>query len=294
MSAVANRLGRLRKEPAMARWTVDAPRTLDLDDVATLRVRLISGSVAVLSTSERPCVDIGKLAGQPLLVSHEAGILTVTYEDLTWDGLLGWLRPAQHLAALTITVPRDCPTEVGVVNASAVVSGVAGRTSLKSVSGRITLDGVTGRVDADTLSGDLEAQGLDGRVAFKSVSGDLTVADGMVERLDARTVSGRVTADIGLASGAGVRVATLSGDVTIRLPASASAEVELRSTAGRVQSDFSGLQASRGPGTSSLTGALGTGSGRVSVTTMSGRITLLEGDDAAAAAGGPAPAGDAR
>lgn len=278
----------------MPRWTVDAPRTIDLDDVVALRVRLISGTVAVLSTGERPCLDVGKLAGQPLLVSHEAGILTVTYEDLSWEGLLGWLRPAQHLAAVTITVPRDCPTQVGVVNASAVVSGIAGRTSLKSVSGRITLDGVTGPVDADTLSGDVEAQGLDGRIAFKSVSGDLTVADGSVEQLDAKTVSGRITADLDLASGAAVRVATLSGDVTIRLPASASTEVDLRSTAGRVQSDFSGLQASRSPGASSLTGSLGAGSGRVSVTTVSGRVTLLEGEGREAAPGGAAPAGDAR
>jgi hypothetical protein len=278
----------------MARWTVDAPRTIDLDDVVALRVRLISGSVAVLSTGERPCLDIGRLTGQPLLVSHEAGILTITYEDLSWDGLLGWLRPAQHAAAITVTVPKDCPTQVGVVNASAIVAGISARTSLKSVSGRITLDGVTGAVDADTVSGDVEAQGLDGRVGFKSVSGDLTVADGSVERLEAKTVSGRVTADIDLASGGAVRVATLSGDVTIRLPASASTEVDLRSTTGRVQSDFSGLQAARSPGTRSLTGALGSGSGRVSVTTMSGQVTLLEGSGPGAAPDGPGPEGDAR
>ncbi len=277
----------------MARWTVDAPRTLDFDDVVALRVRLISGSVAVLSTGERPCLDIGQLTGQPLLVSHDAGILTITYEDLTWDGLLGWLRPVQHQAILTVTVPKDCPAQVGVVNASAVVSGISGKTSVKSVSGRITLDGVTGSVDADTLSGDVEAQGLDGVVGFKSVSGDLTLADGTVQRLDARTVSGRVTADIGLAQGAAVRVATLSGDVTIRLPASASTEVDLRSTTGRVQSDFAGLQAARSPGSSTLTGALGAGSGRVSVGTVSGQVTLLEGDERGPAEAGPT-AGDPR
>ena len=263
----------------MGRRTVHKPQTLDFDGVAALRVRLISGSVAVLSTGERPCLDVGRLGGQPLLVSHEAGILTVTYEDLTWDGLLGWLRPAQHEAAVTITVPKECPTQVGVVNASAVVSGIHAKTSLKSVSGRITLDGVTGPIEADTLSGDVEAQGVDGRIGFKSVSGDLTLADGSVDRLDAKTVSGRVTADIGLLSGAAIRVATLSGDVTIRLPASASTAVDLRSTTGRVQSDFSGLQGARAPGASTLTGALGSGTGQLSVTTMSGQVTLLAGDD---------------
>lgn len=277
----------------MPSWTVDAPQTLDFDGVAALRVRLISGSVAVLSSGERPCLDIEQLSGQPLLVTHEAGILTITYADLTWDGLLGWLRPVQHSAELTVTVPKDCPTQVGVVNAHAVVSGISARTSLKSVSGRITLDGVTGPVDADTLSGDLEAQGLNGRVGFKSVSGDLTVADGSVERLDVKTVSGRVTADIELSDGGAVRVATLSGDVTLRLPATASTEVDLRSTAGRVQTDFTGLQTARAPGASTVTGALGSGSGRVSVTTMSGQVTLLEGNDPAEPHG-TAAGGDAR
>lgn len=278
----------------MTRWTVAEPRTIDLDDVVALRVRLISGSVAVLSTGERPCLDIGRLTGQPLLVSHEAGILTITYPDLTWEGLLGWLRPAQHEAAITVTVPRGCPAQVGVVNATAVVSGIDAKTSVKSVSGRITLDGVTGSVDADTISGDVEAQGLDGLVGFKSVSGDLTLADGTVERLDAKTVSGRVTADIGLAPDAAVRVATLSGDVTIRLPASASTEVDLRSTTGRVQSDFAGLLAARSPGSSTLTGAIGSGSGRVSVTTMSGQVTLLEGDEHGPASAAARSGGDTR
>jgi Putative adhesin len=260
----------------MPHWTVDAPTTLDFDGVAALRVRVISGSVAVLSTTDRPRLDVADLSGQPLLVKHEAGILTVTYPDLTWDGLLGWLRPQPHSATITVMVPRECPTQLGVVSASAVVSGISATTSVKSVSGKITLDGVTGPVDARTVSGDVEAQGLDGRVGFNSVSGDLTVADGAVEKLEAKTVSGRVTADIDLDDGGALRVATVSGGVAIRLPAAASTRVELRSTTGRVQSEFGGLTTSRGPGASSLTGTLGSGAGRLQVTTVSGQVTLLE------------------
>ncbi len=269
----------------MPHWTVDSPTTLEFDGVAALRVRVISGSVAVLSTDDRPRLDVASLDGQPLLIKHEAGILTVTYPDLTWDGLLGWLRPQAHSAAITIMVPRECPTQLGVVSASAVVSGISATTSVKSVSGKITLDGVTGAVDANTVSGDVEAQGVDGRVSFNSVSGDLTLADGAVERLDAKTVSGRVTADIDLREGGALRVATVSGEVAIRLPAKASARVDLRSTTGRVQSEFSGLTASRSPGASVLAGTLGSGDGRLSVTTMSGQVTLLERNHRQAPAG---------
>ncbi len=260
----------------MPRWTIDGPMTLDFDGVAALRVRVISGSVAVLATADKPCLDVARVQGQPLLVTHEAGILTVSYENLTWDGLLGWLRPQRHSAAITITVPRDCPTQLGVVTASAIVSGITAKTSIRSVSGDITLDGVTGSVDANTLSGDIEAQSIDGSITFHSVSGDLTLAGGSVGRVDANTVSGRITADIDLDDAGDMRVATVSGEVAVRLPAQTDARVDLRSTAGKVRSGFDSLSCSRNPGSNAVTGTLGAGSGRLSVTTMSGSVTLLQ------------------
>ena len=51
----------------MPRWTIDSPRTLDLGDVAALRVRVISGSVAILATDDEPSLDVSSLAGQPLV-----------------------------------------------------------------------------------------------------------------------------------------------------------------------------------------------------------------------------------
>jgi hypothetical protein len=255
----------------MTRWTIDSPAALDFDGVVALRVRIISGSVAVLATADRPRLEVAELSGQPLLVTHEAGILTVTYEDLSWDGLLGWLRPQRHSANVTVMVAKDCPAQIGVVNATAVVAGMSAKTSLKSVNGDMTLDGVTGAVDANTVSGSVETEGLDGDIVFHSVSGDLTLADGCVGRVDARTVSGRVTADVELGPTSEVRVGTLSGDVAVRLPGRTGAKVELRSASGVMHSEFDGLDASP----RSLTGTIGDGSGHLSVNTMSGNVTIL-------------------
>jgi hypothetical protein len=260
----------------MPRWTIDSPRTLDLGDVAALRVRVISGSVAILATEDEPTLDVSSLAGQPLLVTHEAGILTITYEDLQWDGLKGWLHPQRHSADVTVTVPAGCPTQLGVVNASAIVSGISASISAKSVSGDITLDGVTGSVDAKTVSGDLEARGVNGEVAFNSVSGGLTLAGGVVSRLAAKTVSGQVTADIDLRDRAGLKVTTVSGDVAVRVPASASARVDLKSTSGRVRSGFDGMMSprpSRGP--TVLSATIGSGSADLTLSSMTGDVTLL-------------------
>jgi hypothetical protein len=271
----------------MPRWIIDAPKAVEFDGVAALRVRVISGSVAVLASDGPPSVDVASLDGQPLLVSHEAGILTISYEDLSWDGLLGWLRPQRHSADVTITVPAGCPVQLGVVNASAIVSGITANVSVKSVSGDLTLDGVTGTVDAKTVSGDLEARGLDGGLVFNSVSGDLTRAGGAVRDLDAKTANGKVTADVDLGGTGSLRVTTVSGEVAVRLPASTSATVELRSNTGRVRAGFDGLVSARAAGATTMTGTLGSGSSRVAVTTLSAPVTLLQRGQPPCPPGGP-------
>jgi hypothetical protein len=259
----------------MTQWTIEAPTSLDFDDVSGLRVRLFAGSVAVLATDGKPSLDVADVRGEPLNVTYQDGLLTISHENLTWEGLLKWLRPHRHSAAVTVTVPRRCQTQVGVVSANAVMSGISARASVKSVSGGITLDGVTGDVDANTVSGALEAQGINGKLNFNTVSGDLTLADGWLERLDANGVSGDVTADIDLDPLGGMQVTTVSGEVTLRLPAEADARVNLHSLSGDVSSEFAELRRSSATASRSVSGSLGAGSGRVCVTTMSGRVILL-------------------
>jgi DUF4097 and DUF4098 domain-containing protein YvlB len=162
-----------------------------------------------------------------------------------------------------------------VVRATAVLSAISARASVKSVSGEITLDGVTGDVDAHTVSGALEAQGINGKLNFNTVSGDLALADGWLERLDVNAVSGDVTADIDLDPLGGVHVTTVSGEVTLRLPAETDGQVHLYSMSGGVRSEFTELRSASGPASHTVSGSLGAGSGHVSVNTMSGRVMLL-------------------
>jgi Putative adhesin len=258
-----------------SQWTIEAPTSLEFDDVSGLRVRLIAGSVAVLATAGTPSLDVTSIEGDPLLVTYEGGVLTIAHENLSWEGLLKWLRPQRHSATVTVTVPKKCQTQVGVVTATAVMSGTGTRTSVKSVSGGITLDGVTGDVEANTVSGALEAQGINGRLNFRTVSGDLTLAEGWLERLDANMVSGDVTADIDLDPLGGMQVTTVSGEVTLRLPAESDARVNLHSMSGDVRSEFAELRRTSAPASRSVSGSLGAGSGHVSVNTMSGRVMLL-------------------
>jgi DUF4097 and DUF4098 domain-containing protein YvlB len=260
----------------MPSWTVDAPKRLDFDDVTALNVRLMAGSVAVLASDDRPSLVVTELKGRPLQVSRsEDGELTITYESLSWDGLLSFLKPRHDSVAVTITVPADCPIKLGVLSASAIVSGLRSGAAVRGMSGDVTLDCVAGNVEAETMSGEIAARDIDGEFRFKSMSGGLVLADGWLDRLEANTMSGPIAADVALRDGGNVHVSTMSGDVTLRLPAVCDAKVRLQSTSGAVSSEFETLRSAKAPASHTVSGNVGAGTGRVSVSTMSGSVTLL-------------------
>ncbi|NGN67284.1 DUF4097 domain-containing protein [Streptomyces sp. A7024] len=259
---------------------VSSPQALDFDGpVDTLKVRLVGGAVNIVG-SEGPGarLEITEIDGPPLEVTHEDGQLTVTYEDMGWKGFLqrlerkGWRRRA----VVSLAVPEGTRVEVGVVTASAVVSGITGRTDVRGVSGDATITGIAGDIRAETVSGNLDAQGITGDLRFSSVSGALTVVDGALSAAKADSVSGDMVLD--LAQGvrdAGIRISTVSGDVALRLPESASLTVDAGTASGAVSNAFDELQVNGAWGAKNISGRLGDGKGKLGVNTVSGAVALL-------------------
>src|SRR5258707_15566046 len=93
-------------------WSIETPTSLEFDDVTGLRVRLIAGSVAVLATTGKPTLEGSSIEGDPLNVSYQDGVLTVAHENLSWEGLLKWLRPPRHAATVAGGGPRESAGQV--------------------------------------------------------------------------------------------------------------------------------------------------------------------------------------
>jgi DUF4097 and DUF4098 domain-containing protein YvlB len=108
-----------------------------------------------------------------------------------------------------------------------------------------------------------------------SVSGDLTLAGGLLRGLRTDSVSGDLTADVEPTPDSSMRAGNVSGKVTLRLPEDLSAQVRLNSMSGKITSDFTSLASVRSPASRSVSGKVGAGSGQVSVTSVSGAVTLL-------------------
>lgn len=263
----------------MARWTVDEPTKIDFDGVVALKANIVAGTVSVLPASDRSTLHVTEISAHPLEVVHEAGMLSLTQKGSGVEGVLRWLQNPRGRTAITVTVPTGCPVTLNLVTANAVVTGMSGRVSVKTASGNVTLDGVTGTIDANTATGAIEAHGLGGSMRFNSLSGDLALARGVVDRLNAQSVSGRITTDVELRDSADVQIRTVSGEVTMRLPKSTSAKVALVSVSGRIDAGFDGLGRADRPVGKSLTGTLGGGAASLNVNSVSGAITLLSRPD---------------
>ncbi|MEU5365921.1 DUF4097 family beta strand repeat-containing protein [Streptomyces sp. NPDC005925] len=276
----------------MSEWSVTEPDKLTFDgSVSELQVRIVNGTVNVVGTDEGSArLEVSAIEGPPLRVTQQGGTLTVAYEDLPWKGFLKWLDPKgwRRSAVISLAVPADTRVEVGVVGAAAVVSGIRGRSVVKGVTGDTTLVGLSGPVRADTVSGNLEAQAVTGDLTFHSVSGDLTVVEGSGPSVRAESVSGSMIVDLGPQGPTDVGLTSVSGEIAIRLPHPADAEVEANTASGTISHAFEGLRVRGQWGTHKVTGRLGAGNARLRATTVSGSIALLSrpaGEDDARDAG---------
>ena len=270
---------------AESTWAVSEPKKLTFDDpVTALNVRIVNGTVNVVGTDDGSTrLEISEIEGPPLIVTQQGSTLTVAYEDLPWKGFLKWLdRKGWHRSAVvSLAVPSHARVEVGVVGAGAFVSGVQGATSVRGVSGDTTLVRLAGDVRADTVSGNLEAQSVTGDLRYNSVSGDLTVIEGAGSSVRAESVSGDMVIDLTVLDEAGtpkptdIKLTTVSGEIAIRLPHPADAEVDANTASGAVSNAFDDLRVSGQWGAKKITGTLGAGTGTLRATTVSGSIALL-------------------
>ncbi|MGW7097650.1 DUF4097 family beta strand repeat-containing protein [Streptomyces sp. NPDC054874] len=261
-------------------WTIAEPRKLAFEDpVTALHVRIVDGTVNVVGTDEPEArLEISAIEGPPLIVTQEDGRLTVAYEDLPWQDLLRWFDPKnrRRSAVVTLVVPAACSVEVGVIGAGAVVSGISGRTEVRGITGDSTLVGLTGAVRGESVSGSLEAQSVTGDLRFHSVSGDLTVVDGAGASVRAESVSGAMVLDVDPSGQpTDIRLATVTGEIAIRLPHPADARVEANTASGAVSNAFEDLRVGGQWGAKKITGTLGAGTGTLRATTVSGSIALL-------------------
>jgi hypothetical protein len=132
---------------------------------------------------------------------------------------------------------------------------------LRTLEGNITVRNIEGSVDARSLRGDIDQANISGAV-------------------EARTISGNIAVSLRALPEAATRLSleTANGSLFLRLPPGANADLEMSTTAGRIEGNLP-RAASLTPGDGALRTRLGRGGTPVRLRTIRGNIRVVEGEE---------------
>jgi DUF4097 and DUF4098 domain-containing protein YvlB len=273
------------------KWVIEPgmSRTIDLEVVRRLKVSLIGGQVDVIGHDEPGArVEVHSVTGRDLKVTIEGDSLEVDHPQLRWDNFIDVFRAwsGKARADVSILVPRDVALKLGVVSASALVSGLTTDAKLSTVSGDITADGLAGDLELNAVSGELSARTHSGKINAHTVSGDI-VATGPLASFSADSVSGNILLDV---DGVPDTIASnsVSGDLTIRLDSDVAARYRLNTVSGVMHLDNVTIRGAAGRGFTEQTGPLEGSWVEVSANSVSGNVSVVRRAHADSAAQGAA------
>jgi hypothetical protein len=129
-------------------------------------------------------------------------------------------------------------------------------------------------IDASSVSGNVDVVGAQGNVRAGSVSGDIRLDGLRATSVEARTVSGEITAAVESLTGNGpLSFKSVSGDVKLDLPRNLDADLSMSSVSGQLDSEF---QMTLGGRTSRrrIEARIGRGGRELNLTTVSGDVRL--------------------
>ena len=263
----------------MEKWIVHPgeTRVIDLESVRELKIGLVGGQIDVIAHDEPSArIEVHGVTVKDLRIEMNDGRLEIDHPQLRWDNFLEVFRnfgAGGPTAEVSVAVPRAVALTLGVVSASALVSGLRTDAKLNTVSGDIIVDGLVGDVNANAVSGDVQVRELEGSLSANSVSGDVTVT-GAVTKASIDTVSGAMLVD-STGPVQSIALNSVNGAATIRLDRGLPANYVSRSVSGRVQIDG---HVRSGSGPTNFTGSTGALAGQfvdVRANTVSGEITVL-------------------
>lgn len=255
-------------------------RVIDVDGIRSLKIGLVRGQVDVVAHDDPGVrIEVHSVTVKDLRIEATGDALEIDHPQLRWDNFLEVFRnvgAGGPQAEISVAVPRHIALTLGVVSATALVSGLARDAKVNTVSGDILIDGLDGDLSANAVSGDLQARGLDGALTANTVSGDVT-ASGRLRKASVDSVSGAVLID---ADGPvqNISLNSVGGDATVRLDEGLPANYVVRSVSGRVLVDGV-VRSGQGSGpTTNFAGSTGELAGSfvdVRANSVSGDVTVL-------------------
>jgi DUF4097 and DUF4098 domain-containing protein YvlB len=188
-------------------------------------------------------------------------------------------------------------TDIEVVNGDVYATNLSGTVKLETVNGDIDADGLSGRVSLETVNGSIDDRNSRGprlslnttngdidstttseSVSAETVNGDIELTAGPLDELDISTVGGTLEAEVTLKEQGEININSVNGRIELTVPTSTSARFNVSTAArGRINNDLTDDEPesrNRYVNSKELDFTLNGGSGDVSISTVSGNVTL--------------------
>lgn len=131
---------------------------------------------------------------------------------------------------------------------------------IKLINGSLDITGVSGEVQASCINGKLEASNLSGRAELS-------------------TVNGHLSAHFDQLTSAPVKLNSVNGSVELTIPSDSQAQIEATTVSGGIENDF-GLHVNHHHFIGNdLHGELGSGTARITIANVNGRIEIRHASD---------------
>ena len=199
-----------------------------------------------------------------------------------------------HLAVGKVSVTNvNGDLSIDVASGPVTTSTTRGEMEINVGSGTVQVTKATGELSVDTGSGSVTASELRGEsLSIETGSGEVTATNLRSNQLSIDTGSGNIEVtgltapQVSLETGSGsviadlsgevwnVNVETGSGDVTLKVPPTLAAEVDIETSSGDIETDFE-VAVTR-HARDHMTGRIGEGGGKIDIETGSGGIRLVK------------------
>ena len=208
-------------------------------------------------------VSVTNVQGSIVVEGWERAEVEVTAVQVlsagTTEAAIGVERSPERVAVRTLyPAENQEPVEV---NYFLRVPRQARLEGLLTVNGDIRVRAVEGAVAASTLNGDIEQEGAAASVQARALNGNI--------RLALRALPSR--SDV-------LNLETINGNIELRLPSRADADLEMKTVAGRISSRLL-VSVSETPGDTTLRSRLGRGGATVRLRTVRGDISVDPNQD---------------
>jgi DUF4097 and DUF4098 domain-containing protein YvlB len=130
------------------------------------------------------------------------------------------------------------PAEVQTTSGDIVLVGANGHVEISTTSGDIEASKLRGDIEVGAVSGEFDVEDVEGTIRVETVSSDIVLRNIRVREATAETVSGEIVYDGGIARDGRYDFRSHSGNVTVRIPANASAHFQVETYSGELDSVF--------------------------------------------------------